>query len=187
MILPPCKKPSHTTHTPSPKVKSMSIAVSQGTNSKQSDASLVLATEVLLFLLLRRQKLRANPKSYLFSQVLFLPSPESHWLVTNARESKTTDYSREGNHHCIFRLSREIVLPSLSSIRFGTPVTKSWERNKLSKMKQRKGMILTSHLTALSSGPSTSERNLLVQRGDVMFSFLTDWGSRKKNDGLQLV
>lgn len=134
---PPPKTP-RTCHTHTSKVNSTSIWVSQGTNSEQSTVFIVLPIEVLLFVLLTWQKLRSKPKFFVSTgRFPILP-----------RFSLTNYKCKRGQLHCLFikereivtafiMLSREIVLPSLSSIWFVTPVTKSWERTKWSKEKER--------------------------------------------------
>lgn len=101
MILSPPQKTPHTCHTHTHfKVKSVSILVSQGTRSKQNNASVVLATEALLFMLLSWQKLRANPKIFVSTGAFpILPrlslannkckGRQDYWLFITEREIVT--------------------------------------------------------------------------------------------------
>lgn len=88
---------------PPPKQKSMSIHVSQGTNSKQRNASLVLAAEGLLVLLLSWQNLKANPKLLVFTGAF--PILPGFSLANNK--------CKEGQDHWLFIAEREILIAFL--------------------------------------------------------------------------
>lgn len=95
----PTKKKTNHPHTHTSKVNCMSSCVSWGTHGKQNTVSTLLPFEVLLFVFLSSQELRANPKFFVSTGLFPVPP---RFLLTNYK-------CKGGQIHCLFLRKGETV------------------------------------------------------------------------------